>query len=121
MSLTFSSVSGVKIDSAGNGWQQFIFKLETGAGKDMTKLKFTADFTNYNGDVVLQLSDTNYNNYTFRLDLSEKRSGTFTIDFSNFTFGSTPFTTQNLMWVMFNFDDYTGNGYILLDDVQLLM
>ena len=120
LTVTLQS-NGVKIDSAGNGWQQFIFKLETGAGKDMTKLKFTADFTNYNGDVVLQLSDTNYNNYTFRLDLSEKRSGTFTIDFSNFTFGSTPFTTQNLMWVMFNFDDYTGNGYILLDDVQLLM
>lgn len=112
---------GVRIDSAGAGWQQFIFKLESGLGSGMSKLKFTADFSNYNGRVVLQLADTNWNNYSYTLDIESNPSGTYEIDFSSFLIGgTTPFTTQTLMWVMFNFDDSTGGGYILLDDVQLL-
>ena len=112
---------GVKIASGGQGWQQFIFKLEAGVASGMTKLKFAADFTNYNGKVVMQLADTNWTIYKYELDISTDKSGTFTIDFGSFVNGSTPFTTQTLMWVMFNFDDSVGNGYILLDDVQLVM
>ena len=100
------------------GWQQFIFKLDSGAGDGMTKLVFTADFSNYNGKVVMQLADTSWNVYQYTIDLSTNKVGDFTIDFNQFVKGSTPFTTQTLMWVMFNFDDYTG-GTILLDDVKL--
>ncbi len=114
------SDSGVKINSSGQGWQYFIFEVETGAHKGMNKLEFKADFSNYNGTVVMQLADTSYNYYTYNLDISETNNGTFVIEFSRFKNGSVPFTTQNLMWVMFNFQDTTGNGYILLDDVNLV-
>lgn len=111
---------GVKITSTGAGWQQFIFKLETGLGKSMTKLVFDADFSNYKGSVVLQLADTSWNVYEYKLDLSKQKSGTFTINLSDFkTSGGVSFTTQNLMWVMFNFNDTVGNGYILFDDCKL--
>ena len=112
--------NGVKIASSGAGWQQFIFKLDTGAGKDMTKLVFYADFSNYKGDVVMQLADTSWNTYDYIINLSEKSEGIFTINFSDFKKSGTSFTTQTLMWVMFNFSDSVGNGYILLDDVKLL-
>ena len=112
--------NGVKIASSGAGWQQFIFKLDTGAGNGMSKLQFTADFSHYNGTVVMQLADTNWKTYTYNLDISAQVDGTFVIDFSNFKSDGSPFTTQTLMWVMFNFSDYNGNGYILLDDVILL-
>lgn len=112
--------NGVKIISSGAGWQQFIFKLETGLGQGMSKLQFTADFSNYKGELYLQLADTNWNTYQYILDFKDNQSDTYTIDFSQFMKGDTPFTTQTLMWVMFNFQDGTGNGYILLDDVQLL-
>ena len=112
--------NGVKIDSDGKGWQQFIFKLETGLALGMNKLRFTADFSHYNGKVVLQLADTKWDNYTYNLDISSKISGTYTIDLSQFKLSGTAFTTQSLMWIMFNFDDSVGGGYILLDDVQLL-
>lgn len=111
--------NGVKINSSGAGWQQFIFKLDTGLGDGMTKLKFNADFSNYNGLVILQLADTSWGVYQYDLDLNEKNSGEFVIDFSSFKKSGTPFTTQNLMWVMFNFSDSVGNGYIILDNVQL--
>ena len=110
---------GVKITSTGKGWQQFIFKLETGAGKDMTKMEFYADFTNYKGQVILQLADTNWTVYQYNLNLSDKKEGTFTINFNEFLYNGTPFTTQNLMWVMFNFNDTVGNGYILFDNLKL--
>ena len=111
---------GVKITSPGAGWQNFIFKLDTGFGKGMTKLSFWADFSNYKGTVVLQLADTSWQVYEYNLDLSTNKVGNFTIDFSSFiNGGTTPFTTQNLMWVMFNFNDNVGNGYILLDNVIL--
>ena len=112
--------NGVKIESSGQGWQQFIFKLETGAGAGMKTLEFYADFTNYKGEVIMQLADTSYNTYNYTINLSEKKEGTFTINFNEFVKGSTPFTNQTLMWVMFNFNDTTGNGYIILDDVALL-
>lgn len=108
--------NGVKINSSGQGWQQFIFKLEPGIANGMTKLTFTANFTNYKGQVILQLADTNYKTYSYTLDTSSQSNGQFTIEFSSF---NTPFTTQTLMWVMFNFNDGTGNGYIILDDVIL--
>ncbi len=117
---TTLEAEGVKITSGGAGWQQFIFKLDTGAGAGMSKLQFTADFSNYHGTVVMQLADTNWSTYTYNLDIVAQPNGTYVIDFSSFVNGSTPFTTQNLMWVMFNFNDNTGNGYILLDDVVLL-
>ena len=110
---------GVRIESSGAGWQQFIFKLDSGAGKGMTKLQFKADFSNYHGTVVMQLADTNWATYSYNLNIQEMSEGTYTIDLSQFKNGQTPFTTQNLMWVMFNFMDNTGNGYILLDDVVL--
>ncbi|MBP5193535.1 MAG: hypothetical protein J6126_02255, partial [Clostridia bacterium] len=120
LSVTLTE-DGVRIDSPGAACQQFIFKLESGLASGMSKLKFTADFSNYNGRVVLQLADSNWNNYSYTLDIESNPSGTYEIDFSSFLIGgTTPFTTQTLMWVMFNFDDSTGNGYILLDDVQLL-
>ena len=112
--------NGVKIASAGQGWQQFIFKLDAGVGNGMTKLVFDADFTHYNGQVIMQLADTSYTTYQYTINLSEKNNGTFTIDFSQFLKNqTTPFTNQTLLWVMFNFNDNTGNGYILLDDVNL--
>ena len=111
---------GVKIDSAGQGWQQFIFKLETGIASGMTKLVFTGDFSHYNGTVVMQLADTNWGVYQYNLDIKESPSGTYVLEFKDFLKSGTPFTTQTLMWVMFNFNDTTGNGYILLDDVSLL-
>ena len=111
---------GVKIISGGQGWQQFIFKLDSGAGSGMSKLQFEADFSNYKGTLILQLCDTSWNTYSYTLDFSSNQSGTYVIDFSSFVKGSSPFTTQTLMWVMFNFNDSTGNGYILLDDVCLL-
>ena len=117
---TTLEAEGVKITSSGAGWQQFIFKLDTGAGAGMSKLQFKADFSNYHGTVVMQLADTSWGTYTYNLDIVSQPNGTYTIDFSSFVNGSTPFTTQNLMWVMFNFNDNTGNGYILLDDVVLL-
>ena len=110
--------NGVLITTSNQGWQQFIFKLDSGAGDGMTKLVFTADFSNYNGKVVMQLADTSWNVYQYTIDLSTNKVGDFTIDFNQFVKNSTPFTTQTLMWVMFNFDDYTG-GTILLDDVKL--
>ena len=110
---------GVKITSTGQGWQQFIFKLETGVAKDMTKMNFYADFTNYKGQVILQLADTNWKVYQYTLDLSVKKEGIFTINFNEFLLNDTPFTTQTLMWVMFNFNDTTGNGYILFDNLKL--
>ena len=110
---------GVKIVSGGKGWQQFIFKLDTGAGKGMSKLEFYADFSKYKGSVVMQLADTNWKVYQYTIDLAEKNEGTFIINFDQFLQNSTPFTTQNLMWVMFNFSDSKGDGYILLDDVTL--
>ena len=112
--------NGVKITSTGKGWQQFIFKLDTGLGNGMSKLEFYADFSNYKGTVVMQLADTSWGVYSYTLDLSEKNEGTFTLDFSSFLKDKTPFTTQNLMWVMFNFSDTVGDGYIILDDVGLL-
>ena len=86
----------------------------------MKTLEFYADFTNYKGEVIMQLADTSYNTYNYTINLSEKKEGTFTINFNGFVKGSTPFTNQTLMWVMFNFNDTTGNGYIILDDVALL-
>ena len=68
----------------------------------------------------MQLADTSWGVYSYTLDLSEKNEGTFTLDFSSFLKDKTPFTTQNLMWVMFNFNDTVGDGYIILDDVGLL-
>ena len=111
---------GVKITSSGAGWQQFIFKLDTGAGAGMSKLQFKADFSNYHGTVVMQLADTSWTTYTYNLDITAQSDGTFVIDFSSFVNNGNAFTTQTLMWVMFNFQDTTGNGYILLDDVVLL-
>ncbi|MBO4667771.1 MAG: hypothetical protein J5666_06595 [Bacilli bacterium] len=111
---------GVKIVSGGQGWQQFIFKLNPGDADEMSKLRFYADFTNYKGEIIMQLADTSYNTYNYTINLSEKKEGTYTINFNEFLKGSTPFSTQTLMWVMFNFNDTTGNGYILLDDVCLL-
>ena len=110
---------GVKITSTGQGWQQFIFKLDTGSGAGMKKMEFYADFTNYKGEVIIQLADTSYTTYSYTLNLSEKKEGIFTLDFTQFLKGSTPFTTQTLMWVMFNFNDNVGNGYILFDDLSL--
>ena len=111
--------NGVKIASGGQGWQQFIFKLNPGDGDGMTKLTFYADFSNYKGQVIMQLADTGYSTYNYTINLSEKNEGVFTINFTEFLKGETPFTTQTLMWIMFNFNDTTGNGYILLDDVSI--
>ena len=111
--------NGVKINSSGQGWQNFIFKLDSGAGNGMTKLEFTADFSNYKGQIIMQLADTSYNTYNYTIDLSKQKSGNYVIEFKDFLKGNTPFTTQTLMWVMFNFNDTVGNGYILLDDVSL--
>ena len=110
---------GVKIVSGGQGWQQFIFKLDTGVGAGMTKMEFYADFSNYKGEVIIQLADTGYNTYNYTVNLQEKNEGVYTLNFNEFLKGSTPFTTQTLMWVMFNFNDNTGNGYILFDDLSL--
>ena len=110
---------GVKINSSGQGWQNFIFKLDTGSGSGMKKMEFYADFTNYKGEVVIQLADTGYNTFSYTLNLSEKKEGIFTIEFDKFLKGSTPFTNQTLMWVMFNFNDTVGKGYILFDDLSL--
>jgi len=111
---------GIKITTSKGNWMQFIFKLETGSAKDMTKLQFYADFTNYTGTVTLQLADTNWNVYDYQLDLSTTKEGTFVIDFSDFIKNkTTPFTNQTLMWVMFNFVDNNGNGIILFDDCIL--
>ena len=111
---------GVKITSTGAGWQNFIFKLESGAGNGMSKLQFKADFSNYHGQVIMQLADTSWKTYSYTINLNENNEGIFVINFSDFVTGDTPFTTQTLMWVMFNFNDNVGNGYIILDDVVLL-
>ena len=110
---------GVKITSTGQGWQQFIFKLDTGVGEGMTKMQFDADFSHYNGQVILQLADTSWNVYQYTLNLQEKNQGTFVIEFNKFLKDSKPFTTQTLMWLMFNFNDTVGNGYIIFDDLSI--
>ena len=109
----------VKITSAGKGWQQFIFKLNPGDGDGMTKLEFYADFSNYKGEIIMQLADTSYNTYNYTINLNEQKEGNYIINFNEFKKGSTPFTNQTLMWVMFNFNDSVGDGYIILDDVSL--
>lgn len=112
---------GVKITSAGKGWQNFIFKLETGSGDGMKKMEFYADFTAYKGQLIIQLADTAYNTYSYTLDLNAKKEGTFTLDFSSFLSDKDkkPFSTQTLMWLMFNFNDTTGNGYVIFDDLSI--
>ncbi|MBP5551154.1 MAG: hypothetical protein J6X93_03780 [Bacilli bacterium] len=110
---------GAKIVSGGKGWQYFIFVLDTGAGNGMSKLNFSADFSNYNGSVVVQLSNPSNTPYSYTLDLTSKKQGEYEIEFSQFKNGSSSFTGQTLYWVMFNFSDSVGNGYILLDDVSL--
>ena len=109
---------GIQITSAGQGWQQFIFKLNPGSADGMKNMEFKADFSDYKGEVVLQLADTSYTTYTYRLDLSSQKDGVFTINFNEFLSSGTPFTTQTLMWVMFNFNDNAG-GTILFDDLSL--
>lgn len=106
---------GIKIESSGAGWQNFIFVIESGSNAGMTKLVFDADFTNYNGKVNLQLVTTNWTTLNYNLDLSIQKTGTFTINLSDFD----GYTDQALMWVSFNFDDSIGNGYILFDDCKL--
>ena len=111
---------GVKITSAGQGWQQFIFKLNPGEGAGMTKMEFYADFSNYKGELIIQLADTGYNTYSYTLNFQDKKEGVFTLNFNQFIKGSTPFTNQTLMWVMFNFNDNVGGGYIIFDDLSLM-
>ena len=111
--------NGVKITSSGQGWQNFIFTLDTGSANGMKKMEFYADFSNYKGEVIIQLADTGYKTFSYTLNLNEKKEGIFTLEFSQFLNGTTPFTNQTLMWVMFNFNDTLGNGYIIFDDLSL--
>ena len=110
---------GVKIASSGQGWQQFIFKLEPGSADGMSKLQFYADFTNYKGTVVMQLCNPSYSTFNYNINLDSQKEGTFVINFNEFTSNDKTFEGQTLMWVMFNFSDSVGNGYIILDDVIL--
>ena len=112
--------NGVKIVSTGQGWQQFIFKLDTGVGAGMTKLEFSCDLSNYKGQLVMQLADTSWGVYQYSLTLTPNENGKYVLNFSDFKKDGKAFTTQTLMWVMFNFNDTVGDGYVLLDDVRLI-
>lgn len=112
----------IKIESNGGGWQNFIFVIETGSNAGKNKLQFDADFTNYKGTVVLEIVDPSWQIFVYNLDLSVQKSGTFTIDLENYISKDTkkPFNGEKLMWVSFNFNDTTGNGYILFDNCKLI-
>ena len=108
-----------EVTTSSNSWQYFIFVLESGAGNGMTKLEFYADFRGYHGQVYMQLSDTSYNNYQYIIDLTEKNEGVFTINLNEFKKGDQAFTTQTLMWVMFNFKDPAEGDTVILDNICL--
>lgn len=112
----------LKIVSNGQGWQNFIFVIDTGANAGMNKLVFEADFSNYKGTVVLQIVDPSWNTYSYTLDTSTQKSGTFTVNLSDYVLNgsSKKYNNEKLMWVSFNFNDNVGNGYILFDDCQLV-
>jgi len=113
---------GIKIESNGGGWEYFIFVIESGSNRGMNKLVFDADFTNYKGQVVLEIVGTNWEIFEYTLDLAQKNKGTFEIDLASYVSKSTKlnYNGENLMWVSFNFNDSIGNGYILFDDCLLI-
>lgn len=110
--------NGVKISSTGGGWLHFIFKLETGSNAGYSKLVFYADFTNYKGTVQMQLANAGYQTYNYTLDISEKTSGIYEINFNDFALSNgTKLNNDNIMWVMFNFANSVNGDVIILDDV----
>lgn len=112
---------GIKIVSKGQGWQNFIFVIEAGSNVGMNKLVFDADFSNYQGSVVLEIVTPDLSTiYAYTLDLSTQKTGTFTINLNDFVSktNQAKYNGQALTWITFNFNDYAG-GYILFDDCKL--
>jgi sialate O-acetylesterase len=112
---------GIEITSLGQGWQNFIFKFEKGINKDFTQLKFYADFTGYQGQVVIELVDQYYGIFAYTLDISTIKEGEFIINLDSFLnkSGGAAFDGRDLIWIGFNFNDAIG-GIIYFDDCQLL-
>ncbi len=111
----------LRIESNGGGWQNFIFVIETGSNVGKNKLVFDADFTNYKGTVVMEVVDPSWQIFQYKLDITSKKSGTFTLDLTDFISKSTAknYNGEQLMWITFNFSDSVGDGYILFDNCKL--
>ena len=110
---------GIKITSAGQGWQNFIFVVENGVNKGYNTLSFYMDVTDYQGSVVIQLVDASYNIFQLTLDTSTVKDGVFELPLDTFLKSGEKFDGRNLIWFSFNFSDSKG-GTIYFDDLQLL-
>ncbi len=114
---------GVKILSAGKGWQYFIFVLESGFNKGYDTLKFYMDVRDYHGSrIVLQLVDSNYVTFSYTMNNYSKKEGFFEIPLSAFTRkdDGTKFDGRDVFRIQFNFEDITGDGTVYFDDLELL-
>jgi len=113
---------GVKLVSAGKGWQYFIFLLNPiGLNKDYNTLSFYLDTRGYQGNVIVQLVDQgNYDEpYSYTVNTSMKSSGVFEIPLSSFKKGEDAFDGRDLERIAFNFNDW-NKGTVYFDDVALL-
>ncbi len=116
---TLNPEGGINVVSKGQGWQNFIFVIETGSNNGFNNLTFKGDFNNYQGQVIIQLVDANYQIFEFTLDLSKQISGDYSIPLSSFLMNKTsPFDGRSLIWISFNFNDSVG-GSFLFDDCNL--
>ena len=111
---------GLKIISKGQGWQNFIFKFEKGINQGYQNLEFYGDFSDYQGEVYIELVDPSYQIFSYKLDLSEMNEGHFALLMSDFLSktNQSHFDDRDLIWIAFNFNDTLG-GTIYFDDCQL--
>ncbi len=117
---TLSDKGGINIESKGKGWQNFIFVFETGFNQGMSKFVFDADFSEYKGQIVMEIVTGSWEIFSYTLDLSKQSSGHFELNLSDFVSKNSGnhYNNEKLMWITFNFNDNVG-GLIWLDDCQL--